>query len=109
MSRPVTTVEDSSTPCWPIACHMAGAVSPAQATKTRSAPASFACEANGVKSVAVAGTSSGGHGGPTLRAEDGGDGGDVGLSEGAVLGDDQHLLARGVPDERLGGEDVPVG
>src|SRR3982750_4473801 len=100
MSRPVTTVEDSSTPCWPIACHMAGAVSPAQATKTRSAPASFACEANGVKS---------GHGGPALRAEDRGHGGDVGLPEGAVLGDDQHLLARGVPDERLGGEDVLVG
>ncbi len=45
-----------STPCWSSACHIAPVVSPAQATKSRSAPAFFAFRANGVKSVAVVGT-----------------------------------------------------
>src|SRR4051812_41584726 len=132
MPRPVTTVKDSSTPCWPMACHIAGAVSPAQAMKTRAAPASRAWEAKGARSVALAGTSSGVAGAPPLGGE-GGERGracaqegrrvgaaamlarrggprrDVGVAEGAVLGDHQHLLAGRVPDERLRGEDVLVG
>ena len=59
MSSPVTTVVVAKTPCWSSACHIAGAVVPAQATNSRSGLASRALVANGVNSVALAGTSSG--------------------------------------------------
>lgn len=57
MSSPVTTVVEASTPCWSRVCHIAGAVVPAQATKSRSGLAALIWLANGVNSVALAGAS----------------------------------------------------
>lgn len=56
-ASPVTTLPAPSTPCWSSAVHSAGAVEPAQATKTRSGPPALTCRANGVRSVALGGAS----------------------------------------------------
>ena len=49
--------ETPKAPCCSSARHIAGAVVPAQATKSRSGFACFTCCANGVKSCADSGTS----------------------------------------------------
>jgi hypothetical protein len=52
----VTTSVPLNTFCWSSDFHIAPAVLPAHATKTRSGFAFLTCCANGVKSVAVSGT-----------------------------------------------------
>ena len=108
MSRPVTTFVESKTPCWPRVVHIAVALAPAQATKSRSGCRALTLVANGVRSVAADGTSTELTVG-ALGAEDRRDGRDVGLAEGAVLREDGDLLALDVAQHAPGRRDVLVG